>query len=216
MAINEVFLNHKGGRYVYKTHQEKISQLCQNGFTSLKSYLEFVQKNCPNHYFNKGPRSSCLKFNLVDSVEEIKHEVSFFAKHGLEINKERFYDAHSRVQNFLLEHDKNTIAMEIPIWLMPDELSGYRTVFNSDEVLNGHIDLLRLEKNKVWIWDFKPQANKEKYASTQIFFYAYMLAKRTGIPLQDIHCGYFDQYFAFSFQPETSFLHKLNKQRTLS
>src|SRR3989344_4324282 len=41
-----------------------------------------------------------------------------------------------------------------------------------------------LEKdNKIWIWDYKPNAQKEIYAGTQVFFYALMLSQRTGIPL---------------------------------
>ena len=217
MVIREVFLNHKGGRYIHKTHSEKLDSLCShNGFTFLKEYLEFVHTSCPNHFFQHGPRSSCLKFHLVEEIHRIDgHEISNFAKYGLEVNKERFADAHSRVQNFLLEHDKYTVSMEIPLWLLPEELAGYYTLFKSKDVLTGHIDLLRIEHGNIWVWDYKPNAQKEKYAATQIFFYAYMLSKRTGISLQRIKCGYFDKNYTFVFEPDESYLYKLNKQKTL-
>ena len=215
MVIEEVFFKHKGGKYTYKFHKEKIKQLC-NGFVSLGGYLDFVSKNCPNHFFNTGPRSSLLKFKLVDEINGIDgHEISYYAKYGLEINKDRFADAHSKVQNFMVEHDKNTIAMEVPIWLMPNEIAGYNSLFKSKEVLTGHIDLLRIENDTIWIWDYKPHAHKEIYASTQIFFYAYMLSKRTGIPLEKFRCGYFDKNFTFVFEPRVSYLYKLNQQVTL-
>ncbi|MBU4503046.1 MAG: PD-(D/E)XK nuclease family protein [Nanoarchaeota archaeon] len=68
--------------------------------------------------------------------------------------------------------------------------------------MTGHIDILRIEDEKIWVWDYKPNAHKEKYASTQTYFYALMLSKRTGIPLDDFRCGYFDQNHAFAFKPE--------------
>lgn len=216
MGIKEVFFNHKGGLYVYRLNKDKIDELCSDKFASLKEYLDFMIKNCPNHYFNGGPRGSCLKFKLVDDVLEVAgHEVSSLAMYGLEVNNGRFNDAHSKVQTFMLEHDKTTIAMEIPIWLMPDELAGYKQLFKSTDVLTGHIDLIRIEDGHVFIWDYKPNARREKYASTQIFFYAYMLSKRTGIPLDKFRCGYFDKNFTFVFKPDESFLHRLNEQATL-
>lgn len=215
MVIKEVYFNHKGGKYIYRLNQDKTNTLCRE-FSSLNNYLEFVSKHCPNEFFNSGPRSSCLKFKLVDGVMEVAgHEVSSLANYGLKVNDDRFRDAHSKVQTFMLEHDKSTIAMEIPIWLMPNELAGYEILFKSKEILTGHIDILRIGDEKIWIWDYKPSAHKEKYASTQIFFYAYMLSKRTGIPLHRFMCGYFDKHFAFVFEPDESCLHKLNMQSTL-
>ena len=74
---------------------------------------------------------------------------------------------------------------------------------------------LRVEGKNIWVWDYKPNANKEKYAPTQIFFYAYMLSRRTGIPLENFRCGYFDHKFAFAYKPERELILKLNKQRIL-
>ena len=216
MVIKEVFFNHRGGKYAYRLNTEKIKKLCQGQFASLKTYLDFLIDNCPNHFFNDGPRSSCLRFKLVDNILGIAgHEISLLAYYGLEVNKDRYPDKHSQVQIFMLENDNNTLAMEVPIWLHPSELASYKNLFKSEEILTGHIDLLRIEDDKVWIWDYKPHAQKEKYAPTQIFFYAYMLSKRTGIPLDKFFCGYFDQTYAFLFKPQQDFLLVLNKQRNL-
>ena len=56
----------------------------------------------------------------------------------------------------------------------------------------------------MWVWDYKPNAQKEKYAKCQTLFYAIMLSKRTGIPLERFRCGYFDEKTAFVFKPELS------------
>lgn len=217
MVIKQTFLNHKGGIYIYRLHEPKLNKLCkENGFNKLKQYLESVFSKCPNELFNNGPRGSCLKFQLIDGLNNVSgHEVSTLAKLGLDVNKDRFRDNHSKVQVCMLENDKTTIAMEVPIWLNPKEFAAYEHVFKSKENLTGHIDVLRIENGHVWIWDYKPNAQKEKYAATQIFFYALMLSKRTGIPLEEFRCGYFDQHHSYLFKPSEDSLLRLNKQKSL-
>jgi len=216
MVIKQALFNHKGGRYLYMMHTEKIRKLCIGKFKVIEEYLHSLLENCPNDYFNNGPRGSCLKFKLIDSVMVVKgHEVSSLAKRALEINRERFKDKHSKIQTFMLENDDNTLAMEVPIWLMPNELARYESLFKSNEILTGHIDILRVEDGKVWVWDYKPNAHQEIYASTQTFFYAYMLSKRTSMPLDDFRCGYFDHNFAFIYKPKNEFIINLNKQKLL-
>ena len=85
---------------------------------------------------------------------------------------------------------------------MPYELEAFKALFGCEEPLTGHIDVLRVEDGKVWVWDYKPNATKEKYAHCQVLFYCLMLAKRTGIPLDRFRAGYFDEDTAFVFKPE--------------
>jgi hypothetical protein len=202
--ITQVVLDHPGGFYEYKIHNLKINSLCNSKYNSLASYLKNMIKECPNEYFKKGPRSSALKFNLpsVNLTHLNNYEVSELARLGLDINKERFFENHPKVQNFMLENDNKTIAIEVPLWLNDHELSLYNEIFNTKETLTGHIDILRVEGDKLWIWDYKPNAYKEKFASTQVYFYALMLSKRTGISLENFRCGYFDWKDTFIFSPE--------------
>ena len=205
--IKNLILEHKGGYYNYKTHDLKLNSLC-NGFGSLKSYLDEMFFNCPNEYFNSGPRSSGLKFRLNNlKLHQISgHEISELARQGLEINKDRFRENHPKVQVFLLENDDKTIAMEIPIWINPEELKDFTNVFKTKLPLTGHIDILRIEDNKIWIWDYKPNSLEEKYAATQVYFYALMLSKRTNISLDNFRCGYFDNKYAYLFKPSLSLI----------
>ncbi|MEA3431023.1 MAG: PD-(D/E)XK nuclease family protein [Nanoarchaeota archaeon] len=200
MVIKHVSFKH-GWFYHYRLHTIKTQSLCKNNLESLRNYLNYVFESCPDEHFNSGPRSSSLKFNLndVNLVKISGHEVSSLAKLGLDISRK--LSAHSKVQLFMLEQDNKTLAVEVPLWLHPEELESYTQIFNSDEPLTGHIDALRVEDGKIWIWDFKPKAEKEKYASTQVFFYAYMLSKRTNIPLDSFRCGYFDEKIAYVFNP---------------
>ncbi|GIU69395.1 MAG: hypothetical protein KatS3mg002_0631 [Candidatus Woesearchaeota archaeon] len=189
-----------GWFYHYRVHIPKTESLCYN-LQSLKEYLLQVRNNCPDEYFQYGPRSSRLKMNLDLDLKLIKgHEVSELAYLGLK--NARFKTAHSNVQMFMLQNDDKTISIEVPIWLLSDELSNYENILMTKEPLTGHIDVLRIEDNKIWIWDYKPNARREKYASIQTNFYALMLSKRTGLPLDIFRCGYFDEKDAFIFRPK--------------
>lgn len=187
----------------------KSKNLCNNGLGNLKDYLGSVFDKCPNEYFQSGPRSSALKFKMpLDIIEITGHEVSNLARWGLKENNSRFSQAHPRVQSFMLENDGKTIAMEVPIWLEHHEIDDFTSLFKTFQPLTGHIDILRIDDNKIWIWDYKPNAHKEKFASTQVFFYALMLSKRTSIPLENFRCGYFDSSYAYLFKPEISAVRK--------
>ncbi len=194
-----------GWNYDYSIHERKADALLGNGFSQLHCYLGSLFCECPNKYFLGGPRGSKLRFQMpsFDIRRHNDHEVSLLTSYGLDINSERFNSKHMKVQMFMLENDKKTIAIEIPVWLMPDEEEKFSKLFKEKKPLTGHIDLLRIENNKIWVWDYKPNAEKEKYAATQTYFYALMLSKRTGIPMQSIMCGWFDSANAFVFKPST-------------
>lgn len=203
MVIKRVSLMHKGGSYQYRIHNQKLNSLAFN-HPNLIGYLNKVFEKCPNDYFFNGPRSSALKFKLNDLTmhQIIGHEVSDLCYAGLKFNEERYKTNHSKVQVFMIEKDDKTIAMEVPIWIKNEELNNFNGMFNSSEPLTGHIDILRIEDEKIWVWDYKPKAFDEKYASTQVFFYSLMLSRRTGIPLDKFMCGYFDEKYAFIFKPD--------------
>lgn len=193
-----------GWYYDYRVHTLK-SEYIKGKFPALLSFLQGVFRNCPNDYFQSGPRGSRLKFSIdANPVCITGHEVSTLARKGLEINENRYKSNHMKVQTFMLENDMSTIAMEVPLWFQPEEMQQYSTIFETAQPLTGHIDLLRVEDGKIWIWDYKPVALKEKFATTQTYFYALMLSLRTGIPLEHFRCGYFDSYYAFVFKPEMS------------
>jgi hypothetical protein len=67
--------------------------------------------------------------------------------------------------------------------------------------LTGHIDLVRYDGSRIEIWDYKPKARLEKWAKAQVFLYARLLSLRTGVPLEQIVCGYFDESVAYMFDP---------------
>jgi len=205
--IKQISLDHTGGYYFYRVHKGKVDYLCKS-FPGLSKYLDSMFYDCPDDFFETGPRSSCLNFSFPGlDIKWIKgHEVSSLTGYALDVNKNRFKSNHSKVQAFMLEKDKTSIAVEVPVWLQAKELRDFNKLFRSKFPLTGHIDLLRIEDGNIWVWDYKPKAMKEKYATTQTFFYAFMLSKRTGISLDNFRCGYFDKTDAFVFKPRENLL----------
>ena len=206
MTIRHTAFKH-GWFYHYRLHSAKIEDLCNNDLFTLKNFMNKMMVSCPDHYFENGPRSSALKFNVFADVRRVEgHEVCLLAELGQKHGK--YKTAHSNVEVYMLENDANTVCVELPIWLLPNEIDLYRKLFECEDPLTGHIDILRVEDGNIWVWDYKPNAHKEKYADCQTFFYALMLSKRTGIPLERFRCGYFDEHSAFVFKPELDCMNK--------
>lgn len=195
--INHLSFKH-GWFYHYRVHEDK-NKLCP---PKLRGYLNKMleQGGCPEEPFAEGPRSSALRFPIKTTITEVDHPVIRLAEAGL-ANPE-FRTAHSNVQVFMLKHDTHSVAVEVPIWMEQGEMGSHADKFDKEGALSGHIDVLRIEEdNKVWVWDYKPNAHREKWAATQVYYYAKMLSKRTALPLQNFRCGWFDDKKAYTFDP---------------
>lgn len=196
--IKHVSFKH-GWFYHYRVHTRKLAATATD-FPEVESFLHDVFEDCPHEFFEEGPRGSKLELELdVDLVHIPGHEVCTAAKLGLQHG--RFKTAHSNVQVLMLETDDKTVAVEVPLWLEPGELEGYEEVFGSDLPFTGHIDALSISDGKIWVWDFKPAARKERFAHVQTYMYALALARRTGLSLENFRCGYFDEEDCFVFVP---------------
>lgn len=183
----------------YRLHTEKIEKISKG----LSNFLNNVIKDCPNHIFHeKNLRISKLDFNVSCKLDHTnKHELISLALQSRDFQK--FKSRHENLEQFLLENDEKTIAAELPLWLESSEFIDYFEHFNTRKSITGHIDILRTENNKkIGVWDYKPNAYKEKKAHIQVFFYAFLLSVRSGIKLSDFICGYFDELDLFSFSPE--------------
>lgn len=194
-------LDSKNFYYRYRTGQHKQEHLPQN----LSEYLDLLYTDCPNHLFQQSNlRSSgqtCSQYRIDLQLNHTKeHELLDLAKASLSF--EQFKSRHENLQKFLLLEDSCTVATEVPLWLEPHEISNYTELFQVDDILTGHVDILRYEKDgRIGVWDYKPRALDEQNAVIQVFLYALMLSIRTGICLKDIVCGYFDESDAFFFEP---------------
>ena len=110
------------------------------------------------------------------------------------------------MQDFMLFNDSATIAVELPIYLHPNELiKRQQNAYGIDlsDTLTGHIDILQVRFNQIHVLDYKPDAKKsDRKAVEQVFLYALALTKRTNIPLENFTCAYFDERKYYQFRPK--------------
>jgi transposase-like protein len=184
--------------YEFKYHTLKTN-FTKRFFPQLRSYITAIHKTphfIPNSAFQTGPRASQLRIDLKPQKTTKNNNAPRLAELALTLaktNRER----HQVIENFFLVNDSTTVAIEVPVYIKPEELTktdqnNYGISLN--EPLSGHIDILQQRFTKIHILDYKPDAKKnDKTNADQLFLYAIALSKRSGIPLRKIACAYFDE-----------------------
>lgn len=187
-AITEkVFKHHQ--EYAFKLHRLKLN-IFSKKFPKIRKYLWQIYKSCPDEIFEHGQRcSGTIIENIHLRRERTKdNNAVLLAKLALLLAK-RNKDRHPAIQDFMLKNDTATVAVEVPVYLYPNEMPE----LSIKEPICGHIDILQIRWDKVWILDYKPDAKFNPVKSLhQIYLYKLALSKRTGIPMENIRAAYFD------------------------
>jgi transposase-like protein len=189
--ITKKTFEHSGLHYYFRFHNAKLDHLCSdNKFKSLRKYILELVKGCPD-FFSRNRRCSLLKVNIEVETKRLFNlacKMTDFALKAVTLNTER----HKAIENFMLLNDSTTIAVEVPVWFWEKSIN---------EGISGHIDILQVRNNKVYILDYKPEAEKDKKAIGQLFLYAQALALRLGFKLDDFMCAWFDDENYYEFNP---------------
>ena len=209
--------------YAYAYHRSKLALLRCNPqhrrFGALASFLETIPSTCPHELFRRDDdpkaRASQARPAFADSDRIVinRKENTATATAGFIIpavgnNKLR----HETLQNFMLANDSSTIAVEIPIWLTEDEISGLETRYGIElaaggapRSITGHIDFLQVRNDAVHVLDYKPDAHTNKPIA-QLAIYALALTVRVpDLKLFDIKCAWFNEEEYNEFFPRTLF-----------
>lgn len=199
--------------YKFRIHQAKLSLLLQEdtrhrGFGPVVEFLQAIPRECPHHLFRESQRASDVKarFNLAQvSIREKTNYATRIANlvlQAVENNRLR----HEVLQQFMLCNDSVTVATEVPVYLLPQDIEhmesqlGFEIPLKLDKALTGHIDFLQLRNGLVHILDYKPRAAKERPIK-QLISYALALSRLTGLRLHDFKCAWFDEKSYFEFFP---------------
>lgn len=122
------------------------------------------------------------------------------------------HERHPKLQRFTLANDSTTIAVEIPVWLTPPEITAIERSYgvqlrspNDRGAITGHIDFLQVRNGAIHILDYKPDARTNRPIA-QLAFYALALTKRVpALKLFDIKCAWFNEHEYCEFFPRTLF-----------
>ena len=129
------------------------------------------------------------------------------------------YDRHSRLQRFMLINDSTTVAMEVPIFLLEDDIAALEDYYgvtivpkepvhrarpalgSKPRFITGHIDFLQVRNGSIHILDYKPDARTNKPIA-QLGAYALALTRLVpGLNLSDIRCAWFNETCFNEFAP---------------
>jgi len=207
--------------YKFRIHQAKLALLLQEDiknkhFWPLREFLQSVYAECPHYLFQEGQRSSevKVKFNLdkvlIREKTNFANRIANLVLQAVGDNKLR----HEALQQFMLCNDSVTVATEVPVYLLPEDIEhmesqlDFQIPIKIEKVLTGHIDLIQLRNGAVHILDYKPNAAKERPIE-QLTLYALAMSRLTGLRLFDFKCAWFDEKNYFEFFP----LHVVYKLR---
>jgi len=206
---NDVLFNkqfeHENLDYEFMYHRYKLDVFAGKRYPDLLSYIARFKDGCPDEFFEIGERCSQPKFEVNVKAKKkvnLACKMAGFAVQAAKDNRER----HMLVERFMLINDTATIACEVPVWYWEKSI---------DNGVTGHIDILQVRNDRVYILDYKPGAAKDKKAPWQLYHYALALSFRTKMPLKDIRCAWFDKDAYFEYDPAKAdaTLVKNNKKR---
>lgn len=188
--------------FQYRTHQQKCRLLCRGPLLPLHEFLQKLHPICPIIPLMPGPKVFRVLGTMpVQPMHVTGHPRSNDAIVGRLRYANEFSSEHSQVQYHMLVYDNSTIATDIPVWMHAWESGALPIQTPNGECLCGHIDLVSIERQRITVWDYRPRTATDKRVAFQVALHAYMLSRRTGIPLELFDCGYFDENDCFQFTP---------------
>jgi len=226
--------HHKGKIYHFKVNVSKLETIdpeIKKGLSHL--ITEILKEKLPRSFFRemKGYRASDLvlkgdksaqlfttrrgtlgsdinlKEHLIDTLKhKVEHGENFelcaiakevinnYKKEGLTPPDNSF---HEPILTKLLEGNGDAIAMEIPIW---KEVKKIRSFFT------GHIDLITVKGDTLYICDYKKDTNEIYKSLPQIASYGIMVKERIkhhcNLNTFKVRCLSFSSHTALEFDPE--------------
>lgn len=185
---------HENLDYLFMYHKYKLDILARERFPGLARYITGFEHGCPDVFFEVGERCSKPMFNVQVKTRRqvnLACKMAAFAIQAAKKNLER----HKLVERFMLINDTATIACEVPVWYWDKKV---------DAGVTGHIDMIQVRNNLVYMVDYKPNASKNKKAANQLYHYASALSYRTKIPLGNIRCAWFDEESYYEYAPSNA------------
>lgn len=183
LIIGRMF-KHSGLVYNFKFHKGKLGDFGK--FEGLKNFVVSISRGIEDKMFTStANRCSQAKSDVSVNVKVFESRLNKVIGNALKAvknNKQR----HSIVEDFMLNCDRDTVAVEVPVWYWDKK---------KNIGVCGHIDILQVKFGKVWILDYKPNASAENFDSvvSQLFNYALGLSFRSGVGLGNIKCAWFDE-----------------------
>lgn len=146
--------------------------------------------------FLKGPRCSSLEIDHNSNIEEkdnLTPNLTQLAFNSQPKNSKK--TPHEIVGDFFLINDSSTVATELPFFINPQE-----TDIDVDDPITGHIDIIQIRYDKLYILDYKPNLNRPERHASQLHLYKKAIQHRTSIPENKIHTAVSNRHSYYEFE----------------
>ena len=184
------FQHHPGVFYRFRYRRSRISKIPN----ILAEFLTKIPEVCPHDVFTSPTNARASAQELPHRIEALVGVTESILRHAVEsVDYVPYKTRHENLERYFLEYDEDAVATEVPVWSLGED--------HRFPSLTGHIDVLRVVAGRIEVWDYKPKAREEKMAALQVQLYCEMLARRTGLPLDNFLAGYFDETDAYAFKP---------------
>ncbi len=193
--IESITFYHSDLRYDFRYHTGKLQDASPYR-SNVVDFIRDVPDICPHELFNKDypemkrASNQDLKFSARPNTYRTKNQACQLADLSLRANYDR-KKRHDQVEEFMLTCDGATIAAELPVWFYDKE---------QETSITGHVDLVQLRSGKVFLLDYKPDAEKKEPLS-QLYTYCRAFSYRTETPLKQIRAAWFDENTYIEFDP---------------
>jgi len=181
--------------YPFKYHHLKLN-IHSKQRPELRRYINWLERSLDRKMFLSGPRCSSLKIEHNTSVKQKDNISPELTRLGLNSQpKNTKKSPHQTVQDFFLINDSSTICTELPVFINPKETS-----LDIDEPITGHIDLIQIRYDNLYILDYKPNLNRPERHASQLALYKEAIQRRTSIPEDKIHTAVFNKHSYYEFE----------------
>ena len=162
----------------------------------LRRYINWIERSLPRKIFLKGPRCSSLEIDHdleTKQKDNLTTELTQLAFNSQPKNSNK--SPHETVEDFFLINDSTTVVTELPVFINPKETS-----VNVDEPITGHIDLIQIRYEDLYILDYKPNLNRPERHASQLQLYKKAILERTSIPENKIYSAVFNKHSYYEFE----------------
>src|SRR5207245_10731704 len=139
-------------------------------FRVIETYLTEMATSCPHPLFQQEHRASASAsaFGLtgvqITEKQNLAPRIAGLILQTVTHNIRR----HETLQRFMLATDSVTVAIEVPVYLTPEDIThmqqelGFAIPLLPETTLTGHIDLVQTRNGRIHILDFKPNPVQHK------------------------------------------------------
>lgn len=181
--------------YPFSYHHLKLN-IHSKQRPEFRRYINWIERSLDRDMFLKGPRCSSLDIDHTLKSKEkqnITPELTRLALNSQSKNSNK--SPHESVEDFFLYNDSTTVATELPVFITPQETS-----LDVNEPITGHIDLVQIRYDGLYILDYKPNLNHPERHASQLQLYKKAIQERTSISEDKIHTAVFNKHSYYEFE----------------